>query len=278
MADSSAFETGRGRQLVRDALLIVGSLIFVFPVVWIAWTAFKPAELSYKPGATEFTPTLESFTLVLTESSVPLYFFNTLVIAMATTVISLTVGGLAAYAITRYRSWGRKMYFLFLIPILLPPITLVVSMFFVYNIFGITDSRVTIVLAQMSFAIPFAVWFLTEFFRELPVTLEEAAMVDGDTRIEAILYILVPNVKNGIFAAGVIIFIYSWNNFLFPLLLTGEGSRTLPVELNNFNTFEGLLVAQMSAGILITIIPVLILAFFVQKQLVTGIAVGSGVD
>jgi multiple sugar transport system permease protein len=273
------FGSGATRRFVGDLLLVVSTVVFAFPILWMVWTAFKPANLAYQPEKFLVSPTLESFSIVFSESAIPIYFFNTLVIAGLTTIVSLFVGGFAAYAITRYRTVRQRTYGLFLLPVIIPPMTLAVSLFFVFNFVGLTNTKPAVVFAQLSFGIPFAVWFLTDFFRELPVELEEAAMVDGDSRIEAILFVLVPNMKNGIFASGIFIFIYAWNNFLFPLLLTnGKRARTLPVELNNFNTFEGLLVSQMSAAIVITIVPVLLLAFLVQNQLVSGISAGSGID
>ena len=278
MAPDGRVGGGRLRRIAGDALLVIGTAVFAFPIVWMAWTALKPAELAYQPDQFAVAPTLESFQLVFEKSSIALYFFNTFVIASLTTLVSLVVGGFAAYAITRY-DVVQRTYGLFLLPVVIPPMTLAVALFFVFNVAGLTNTRPAVVFAQLSFGIPFAVWFLTDFFRELPVELEEAAMVDGDSRIEAILFVLVPNMKNGIFASGIFIFIYAWNNFLYPLLLaTGDRARTLPVELLNFNTFEGLLISQMSAAIIITIVPVLILAAFAQQYLVSGIAAGSGID
>jgi multiple sugar transport system permease protein len=279
MGSKSSFQQSRLRRLVADVLLVIAAVVSLFPILWMLWTAFKPAELAYQPDRFVVTPTVESFRIVFAETEIVRIFINTFVIATLTTVISLLVGGFAAYAITRFRTFGGKTYGLFLLPVVIPPMTLAVSLFFVLNVAGFTNTRPAIVFAQLSFGIPFAVWFLTDFFQELPVTLEEAAMVDGDSRIEAILFVLLPNIRNGIFASGIFIFIYAWNNFLYPLLLsTGTQARTLPVEINNFNTFEGLLVAEMSAAIVITIVPVLVLAFFAQSYLVSGISASSGID
>ena len=279
MGSKSSFQQSRLRRLVADVLLVIAAVVSLFPILWMLWTAFKPAELAYQPDRFVVTPTVESFQIVFAETEIVRIFINTFVIATLTTVISLLVGGFAAYAITRFRTFGGKTYGLFLLPVVIPPMTLAVSLFFVLNVAGFTNTRPAIVFAQLSFGIPFAVWFLTDFFQELPVTLEEAAMVDGDSRIEAILFVLLPNIRNGIFASGIFIFIYAWNNFLYPLLLsTGTQARTLPVEINNFNTFEGLLVAEMSAAIVITIVPVLVLAFFAQSYLVSGISASSGID
>jgi multiple sugar transport system permease protein len=131
----------------------------------------------------------------------------------------------------------------------------------------------------MTFAIPFAVWFLTSFFEEFPKELEEAAMVDGDTRIEALMYTVIPNLKPAFFATGILIFIYSWNNFVFPFLLTTDGDlRTMPVLVSSYVTSSDLLVSHMSAAIIITVAPVLVLAYFLGKYLVAGISAESGID
>jgi multiple sugar transport system permease protein len=278
-ADSQGGSQGRLKGLARDLLLVVISVVSAFPLFWMAWTAFKPADLAYQPGAIDFTPTLESFQLVVGESRLLLYLFNTFVVASTTTLLSLFVVGLVAYSIARFDTGGRKLYIGVLLPVMIPPVTLAVPLFFMFNYVGLVNTRPAIVVAQLSFGIPFAVWFLTDFFRQLPVEIEEAAMIDGDTRLEAIAFALVPNIKNGVFAAGILIFIYSWNNFLFPLLLaSGEAVRTLPVEINNYDTFEGLLISRMSAAIIVTIVPVLLLAFVAQRYLVEGIAAGSGID
>jgi len=208
-----------------------------------------------------------------------LYLGNTFVVAGATTIIALVLGGGAAYAMARFDIGGDRLKVAFLFPIMVPPIAFSLSMFLAFDRIGILNSRITIVLAYMTFAIPFAVWFLTSFFEEFPEELEEAAMVDGDTRIEALLYTVIPNLKPAFFATGILIFIYSWNNFVFPFLLTTEGDlRTMPVLVSTYVTSSDLLVSHMSAAIIITVAPVLILAYFLSKYLVAGISAESGID
>lgn len=301
MSSDSPIIKSRAGELVADSVLVVFALFTVFPFLWVVWTALKPEHLALNPGATNFTPTLESFELMwdlvnagsggtregaestvdITRSGSPvhLYLFNTLFVAGAATLLSLAVGAFAAYSIARFDTGGMPLRVAFLLPILIPPIAFSISMFFVWDALGIGNSRTAIVLAYMTFAIPFAVWFLTVFFEGFPEELEEAAMVDGDTRVRAVINIIVPNMKPAFFATGILIFIYSWNNFIFPFLLTNDESlRTMPVLVSTYVTSSDLLVSPMSAAIIVTVSPVLILAYFLGKFLIEGMNAQTGID
>ncbi|PSQ63805.1 MAG: hypothetical protein BRD21_01505 [Halobacteriales archaeon SW_8_66_22] len=289
MSSDSPIIKSRAGELVADSVLVVFALFTVFPFLWVVWTALKPEHLALNPGATNFTPTLESFELMwnlvdagsggtregaestvdITRGGSPvhLYLFNTLFVAGAATLLSLAVGAFAAYSIARFDTGGMPLRVAFLLPIL------------IWDALGIGNSRTAIVLAYMTFAIPFAVWFLTVFFEGFPEELEEAAMVDGDTRVRAVINIIVPNMKPAFFATGILIFIYSWNNFIFPFLLTNDESlRTMPVLVSTYVTSSDLLVSPMSAAIIVTVSPVLILAYFLGKFLIEGMNAQTGID
>jgi len=279
MPTDSPLIDSRASQLVADGVLLTATFVSLFPFLWIAWTAIKPEYLAFQPGATNFTPTLESFRLMLARDPALLYLLNTALLSAVTTVIALAVGGFAAYSIARFNTGGAKTKVGFLLPIMVPPIAFSLAMFFTWDFFGIGNSRVAIVLAYMTFAIPFAVVFLTAFFEDFPSELEEAAMVDGDTRIGAIVNVVIPNLKPAFFATGILIFIYSWNNFIFPFLLTTDSSlRTLPVLVSTYVTSDALLASHMAAATIVTVVPVLILAYFLGKYLIKGVNAESGID
>ena len=279
MSSDSPLINSRPAELLADAVLVVAAALTLFPFLWIVWTAIKPEALAFRPGATNFTPTLESFRLMFSRDPALLYLANTFLVAGVATILALILGGAAAYAIARFDIGGDRLKVGFLFPIMIPPIGFSLSMFLAFDRLGVLNSRVTIVFAYMTFAIPFAVWFLTSFFGEFPEELEEAAMVDGDSRIEALLYTVVPNLRPAFFATGILIFIYSWNNFVFPFLLTTDGDlRTMPVLVSSYVTSSDLLVSHMSAAIIITVAPVLILAFYLSKYLIAGISAESGID
>lgn len=279
MSSDSPLINSRPAELLADAVLVVAAALTLFPFLWIVWTAIKPEALAFRPGATNFTPTLESFRLMFSRDPALLYLANTFLVAGVATILALILGGAAAYAIARFDIGGARLKVGFLFPIMIPPIGFSLSMFLAFDRLGVLNSRATIVFAYMTFAIPFAVWFLTSFFGEFPEELEEAAMVDGDSRIEALLYTVVPNLRPAFFATGILIFIYSWNNFVFPFLLTTDGDlRTMPVLVSSYVTSSDLLVSRMSAAIIITVAPVLILAFYLSKYLIAGISAESGID
>jgi multiple sugar transport system permease protein len=301
MSSDSPIITSKLGERLADSVLLVFALFAAFPFLWIVWTALKPDHLALDPAATNFRPTLESFGLMwdiidvgstgtragaestvdVTRGGAPvhLYLLNTLVVSGAATLLALAVGAFAAYAIARFDTGGTKLRVAFILPMLVPPVAFSISMFFVWDIIGIGNSRPAIVISYMTFAIPFAVWFLTTFFQNFPEQLEEAAMVDGDTRVSAVINIVIPNMKPAFFATGILIFIYSWNNFIFPFLLTNDESlRTMPVLVSTYVTSSDLLVSPMSAAIIVTVLPVLILAYFLGQFLIEGINSETGID
>ena len=301
MSSDSPIITSKLGERFADGVLLVFALFAAFPFLWIVWTALKPDHLALDPAATNFRPTLESFGLMwdiidvgstgtragaestvdVTRGGAPvhLYLLNTLVVSGAATLLALAVGAFAAYAIARFDTGGTKLRVAFILPMLVPPVAFSISMFFVWDIIGIGNSRPAIVISYMTFAIPFAVWFLTTFFQSFPEQLEEAAMVDGDTRVSAVINIVIPNMKPAFFATGILIFIYSWNNFIFPFLLTNDESlRTMPVLVSTYVPSSDLLVSPMSAAIIVTVSPVLILAYFLGKFLIEGMNAQTGID
>lgn len=266
------------KALVRYPTLAVASLVALGPTVWMAITSIKPQGTAYRPEVVAFTPSVAAYVEVLANSSFALFFLNSLVVAALTTVVSLTVGVLVAYSFARFDTGGLPMRFAFLSAMIFPPIVIIIPMYFIFFEFGLVNTHLAIVLGHLTFGIPLAVWFLTGFFQELPRELEEAAMIDGDTRLEAIFFILVPSIKEGVVAGGILVFVLSWNNFIYPLILAGnEATRTLPIAVANYNTFQGLRISQMAAAIVLIILPMLVLAFYVQSYLVEGLA-KSGIE
>jgi len=262
----------RTKSFVRYALLGLATLFATSPYIWIFITSIKPRDLAYRPSVIEFQPTLDAYVSVFANNPFVGYYLNTIVVSIVPTVISLLVGIFAAYALSRYDSRVTTSKYLFISSFVFPPIIFVVPMFFIFDMMGLTNTLAGVVISHMTFAMPLSIWFLTDFFDNLPPELEEAAMIDGDSRYTAIVNILIPNIKGGIIAAGLLSFVLSWNSFLYPLILAGAESKTLPVAVAEFNTFQGLLISRMSAAIILTIAPVTILAFYSQKYLVKGLS------
>lgn len=271
----------RVKQFVTYLLLGLVGFTAIFPYLWILWTSIKPADLAYRPTEFSFTPTLSAYQEVIIQKEFYLAIFNSLFIGVVTTAITIIVSILAAYAFVRYFTGevGQLTQYAYLSGFLLPPIILVIPMFFLFDLVGLLNSRIAIIFSHLTFTIPIGTWFLSQFLRDVPIELEEAAIIDGDTRIEALFFILVPSMKKGIISVGFIVFIYSWNNFMYPLILAGSrDSRTLPVALVEFDTVQGVLISEMTAAIVVTVLPVVVLIIYANQYIVEGLSVNSGID
>ncbi|MBI3454553.1 MAG: carbohydrate ABC transporter permease [Candidatus Rokubacteria bacterium] len=250
-----------------------------FPLYWMIVSSVKsPIELLASP------PTLwpqelsfRTYVKLFTETNFTTYFWNSIVVSGATTAIVVLLGCLGGYSLARYRFPGReKAAKLLLLVYMFPPIILVVPLFMFAHRFGLTNSRIGISLAYISFALPYALWILRAFFQSLPVELEEAAMIDGASRLQACAYVVVPLALPGVIATGIFTFIVAWNDFLFASVLTGRDElKTLPVGINDF--FHMALIdwgLVMAAGVMVTI-PAIVLFILVQQYLIAGWGAGG---
>jgi multiple sugar transport system permease protein len=202
---------------------------------------------------------------------------NTLIVASATTFFAITFGSLAAYAITRFRFPGTNAIPLFfLVMRMVPRIVIVLPYFVIMRQLGLLDSLTGLVLSYTSFALPFALWMMIGFFQDIPVDMEEAAMIDGCDRLAVLLRVTLPLAAPGLAATSVFAFLLGWNEFLFSLILTSsESSRTLPVVVSGFVTDRGIMWGEMSAAGTLIALPVIAFALMVQKYIVRGLTMGA---
>ena len=196
--------------------------------------------------------------------------------AVITTLVSLTVSTLAAYSFSRFRFRGRKpLMLLFLTNNMFPTVLLLIPLFTNMRKLGLLYTPWSLVLSYTTFTIPFSVWLMNGYLNDLPVSLEEAAMVDGANRAQGFVKIVLPILLPCLMATGVYIFKQSWNEYTFAVLFTNENSRTIPVALKNLVGQLGVQWELITAGGIITILPVCIMFFFAQKQLVSGLTAGA---
>ena len=201
---------------------------------------------------------------------------NSLLVAAVTTVVSLSVSLLAAYAFSRYRFAGRKAFMiLFLTNNMFPTVLLLIPLYAIMRNMGLLYTPMSLVLSYTTFTIPFSVWLLNGYMNDLPMSLEEAAMVDGANRATAFLKIIFPVMVPCLVATGVYIFMTSWNEYTFAVMFTNERNRTIPVALKNLIGQLGVQWDLLTAGGIITIIPVCVMFFFAQKRLVEGLTAGA---
>ncbi|MGH3111522.1 MAG: carbohydrate ABC transporter permease [Gaiellaceae bacterium] len=291
---SGAQRRARRRHLRRVAWNAVGlavCLVMVFPVFWMISTAFKPdAEIiAATPTWFSGSPTLHHFRDAIDPTLHPGFWDavkNSLVIVGATVVLSIALAFLAAVALAKYRFTGRKLFVVLMIGILmLPAAGLIIPLYVVLARYGLTNQEdplptgalAGVIVTFMTFLLPFAVWTLRGFIMGVPRELEEAAMVDGSSRLGAFLRILLPLVAPGLVATSIFVFITAWNEYIFAnVILSSQGNHTLTIWLSYFtstsrNTDWGALMAAST----LTAIPVVIFFLLVQRKIAFGLTAGS---
>lgn len=258
-------------------LTFLAVLLSIAPIVYIVITSFKEPELTFAiPPVWNFTPTLKNYEEVLSSTDFSKYFMNSVVVALVTTGIALTLGTLAAYGFSRFRFRGHfwlKMSSL--IPQMLPPIAIIVPLYVLFSKLDWIDTRQALVISYLTFTIPLSTWMMISFFDDVPVELEEAAMIDGSSRFGALLRVSLPLAIPGMAATAILAFLYCWNEFLYAVILTGRDARTLPVTITSFMTNKSVLWGRIAASGSLVLIPVLIFALLAQRYLIRGLAKGA---
>lgn len=298
--------------IVRAVLAVVIMIITLVPVAWMAMTAFKPLpDASAAPPVVFFTPTLEGFVNLfsqrrqLTDAEVETYkqrtdlswadnielerqqaiigqsqfteqVLNSLIIAGASTIFSVGFAVLAAYAFSRFEIPGKDdLLFFILSQRMLPAVVVTVPIFLMYRQVGLYDTHLGMILLYTSFNLSFAVWLLKGFIDEIPQEYEEAALVDGYTRLQAFRKIVLPQAVTGIAATTVFSFIFSWNEYAFALMLTQDRARTAPPSIPLILGSGGIEWNTIAAGSLLFLIPVVIVTFALRRHLLRGVTFGA---
>lgn len=260
-------------------LPLIAILVFIlFPFYWTFITSIKPDSELY--GAVTYWPSVVQWENYKELFTTTVNFFNAMknsfIAAALTTIVSLTCATLAAYAFSRYRFKGRRFLMsLFLSNNMFPTVLLMIPLYTIMRTLGLLYTPWALVLAYTTFTLPFSVMLLNGFFNDLPMSLEEAAMVDGCNRRMAFLKIVLPIIGPSLVATGVYIFMTSWNEYTFAVMFTNNASRTIPVALKSLIGQLGVDWGLLTAGGIITIIPVCIMFFFAQKRLVEGLTAGA---
>jgi len=262
--------------LASHAVLTLFSLLILLPLLWVVRTSLAPEVVAYEiPPRLVFRPTLTNYQELFAVNEFARFYRNSLVVAVGSTILAIPIAALGGYAFARYRTGGRPLQFTVLGTQMLPGIVLILPLFVVYKALGLTNSLSGLVLAYLSFNLPFLVWILMGFYEGIPRELEEAALIDGATPVQAFVRVIFPTSALGVMATAVLSFILCWNEFLFALILTGAESSTVPVALAALQTQRGVLIGKLSSGVILGILPVLLLAPFIQRYLVRGLTFGA---
>ena len=270
--------------IARFVFISLYCAFLLLPLYWMAVTSIKSQDdqLSDPPVWFPKDPTSVNYADALNRFNGWKGLENSLIIAFTTTFLAVALGTAAAYSMARYRT-GKHLAFWFLSQRMMPGIAVIIPIFLLYSRyseewfgFGLIDTRTGLILLYTVFALPFTVWMMYAYFRQMPPELEEAALVDGCSRFQALAKVAWPLAAPGIVSAAAFAFIFSWTEFLFAQVLARDHAITAPVALAGMITFfQGNLYGQASALTMVTLIPAILLGMLVQRHLVRGLTLGA---
>ena len=279
MSDNIKLSTWRYRfdGIFNNIFVWVILFIFLVPYFYLILGSFKtPGDIQAYPPRFFSKFTFENYIKVFTDVNIIFYLKNSFIVAGLTTIISLFIALPAAYSFARFKFWGKDWLAYVLLAILMAPIiSLVYPFMTMANQLGLYDSHLGLILFYLPFNVPFAVWMLRTFVSDVPKELEEAALVDGCSRIGAFIRISIPLLVTGLFTTGVFIFIGAWNEFIIAFFLTSTNARTLPTTIDFFLTYGSFQFAPMFAAGVIGTLPIVVCALFVRRYYLVGQTAGA---
>lgn len=267
------------RRIGVNGLGVVVGLVMLFPVYWMVLTAFKPGDeiLTYTPRFVPSALSLENFRQVMDSPHFWDAVRNSTEIAVAVTVLALVFAFLAAVAIARFRFRGRRGFvFAILVVQMIPLNAMIIPIYLLLNSVDATNTIAGVILTYLTFVLPFTIWTLRGFVVNVPRELEEAAMVDGCTRVQAFRKIVLPLVFPGLVATSIYALIQSWNEYIMAyVLLSDQAKETLPVWLVSFITARGVNDGALMAGATLMSVPVVIFFALIQRHVTSGLTAGA---
>ncbi len=276
MSRANGSRAGRAAAYV---LLLVAVVAALFPLFWTFSTSIKNriASFAMPPRFFNFTPTLKNYRKLFATDSFWQVVWNTVFITVTSTVISVAVGTLAAYALARHRRFpGRRPFEATLVLVrALPGVVLIVPIYQLATRLGVYDNQWALILIYATINLPFAVWLMTGFIDQIPAEVEESARTDGASGLKLFVFVVFPLASPGIVATSIFVALLSWNEFLIPVLLAGEASKTLPVYISGFISARTLDWGPMAAASALAIIPIAVFTALIQRRLVTGLSSGA---
>jgi multiple sugar transport system permease protein len=254
-------------------LVLVSPAALVF--LWMLSLSLKTEldNTAWPPVFVPDPPTLDNYREVFARNDFLLYAWNSVVVSFSATVLALAVGVPAGYGIAKMQAVRAAA--LILVARITPGLSYLIPLFLLFQWLELTGTLFPIVITHLVITVPIVVWVMISFFEGLPGELEEAALVDGATIWQAFRHVALPLARPGITVATILAFIFSWNNFVFAMVLAGRETRTLPVAVNNMLTFEQIAWGPLSAAALLVTLPVLLLTLLAQKQIVAGLTAGG---
>jgi len=279
-------ESSFPKEVLRYGLIVLVLGFIVFPIAWMILTSFKPAEaIMVSPPRFLFTPTLDNYVHAIYDKNFLFYIKNTLFISVASTIIVVIIGSLAAYGFARYNVGDGHLLFFILSTKMFPAIAVILPYFLIFREVGKTgvgrffgiglDQPGALIISYTMFNLPFAIWLLVSFFQDIPRELEHSARLDGLSRLKVLAKVVCPLAAPGIAVTAVFTLIFSWNEFLFAYILTRKAASTVTVGVESFFTLQGILWGPVAAAATISVLPMLIFVLAMQRYMVRGLTFGA---
>ncbi|CAM4110841.1 carbohydrate ABC transporter permease [Paenibacillus alkaliterrae] len=259
---------------ILSGLTFIVILAFSFPFIWMLLASFKTqAQIMSSDQFFVFQPTVKNYSNVFNQYDFLKFIINSFLVAAGSTFGSLLLGLPAAYAIARYQM--QSIGLIILVARIIPGITFLIPWFIIFSKLGLVDSFTSLILSHMLVGLPFIIWVMISFFEGLPQEIEEAGLIDGCTHSQVFRRIVLPISGPGIITSSLLSFIFSWNNFMFSIILAGDQTKTLPVAVFNFMSYSEINWGALMAAACIITLPVLVIALLAQRYIVSGLAAGA---
>lgn len=262
------------RSAVVHVVVVAIAVAYLFPFYWMVLSSLKTQLQNTEfPPLFLFQPTFDNYRSVFLNNPFALYLWNSVVIGVGSTVLGLILGLPAAYAIARYRTQGVAIAVL--LARIAPGIAYLVPWFIIFSQLQMIGGYTAIILSHLTVGLPLTIWIMIGFFEDVPIELEESALIDGATRLQILLRVAIPIVRPGVATSAILSFIQSWNTFMYSVVLADSDTRTLPVAVFGFLSYGGFDWGSLTAAATVITVPVMILALIVQRHIVGGLAVGG---
>jgi multiple sugar transport system permease protein len=268
----------RGMNILVGVLLVVALAWTLVPLLWMLAGSFKDgADVTASTPQLFFDPTMENYQNLFTgPNNLTPYLWHSVVAAGASALLSLALGTLAGYGLAHTRMRGKSHLSFWIISTRMAPIAaIILPLFLMFRLAGLIDTLPGLVLAYMTFNLPFAIWLMSAFFANIPPSIEESALVAGCTRWQAFWHVVLPLSKAGLVTTGVLCLVFAWNDYAFATVFSGPRSQTLPIAASQLVTQTGIDWGQLTAIGTIVVIPMILAGLAVRRWLVTGLTLGA---
>ena len=260
--------------LLYVAAMILLVAFYLLPFLWMLLNSFKtPLQIIELPPKIIFNPTLENFDNVFRSQNFGQYLINSLIVGAGSTLLGLLLGLPAAFSIARYNQ--RRLAVAILLSRMVPGITFLVPLFIVFSRLGLVDSYASLILSHLLVGLPFIVWVMVPFIEAIPRELQEAAIVDGASTLQTFLQVVLPLCGPGIVTSSILSFVFSWNNFMFSIILATSRTKTVPVAIYNFISYAQVDWGGLMAAAVVITLPILVITFVTQRYIVRGLTAGA---